>query len=519
MARRSVFKRDIRRFSLPPVSNNKQLTWGGLNTNDGTTQIGDNQAQDLLNVKFTQDLEKRGGFTELNSTAIPGSTGIYGLFPYYYNNGASRKLIYASHTVIGEMNTATGALTDDSIITSLTSNQRTNAVTFHDLLILVNGTQAPQKIDDDTGSALGGNPPIIAKYIALHKNYLFLAGNSTYPSRVHYCNLDTPETWGANNFFDVNPNDGDFITGLSVTLDTLIIMKEYNMYILYGDTPTYTEGLTLWRIKKASVTTGGVNQGSLQLYGKNLFYLSRNNGVQLFGGSISTGEVEVDNLTSALISKDITPTIAGLNETRFSQAASIVWDYKYILSVPNSASTTNNLCLVYDFIATGWSLWNIPANCWSIFRSSSVDYLYFGSTTIGKIYRYTPTTYSDNGTAISAYYKTKDYSITNPSDSKLFRKFYITVNKSSDFAFTVEPTIDFETSAGDYTIASQESDSLYGTAIYGTDKYGKATTAPSDKQVMNNRGKFINYKFANSTLGETMKIRDFTQYFRIEGAK
>jgi len=517
MARRSVFKRDIRRFSLPPVSNNKQLTWGGLNTNDGTTQIGDNQAQDLLNVKFTQDLEKRGGFTEVNSTAISGSTGIYGLFPYYYNNGADRKLIYISHTVAGEINTSTGAASSISGIT-LTSNQRTNAVTFHDLLILVNGSEAPQKIDDTTGATLGGSPPI-TKYIALHKNYLFLAGNSTYPSRIYYCNLDTPETWTATDFFDCNPNDGDSIKGLAVTLDTLIILKEYNMYILYGDTPTYTSGLNLWRIKKASVSTGAVNQGSMQLYGKNLFYLSRNNGVQLFGGSISTGEVEVDNLTSALISKDIIPTIAALNETRYAQAESVVWDYKYILSVPNGSSTTNNLCLVYDFIATGWSLWNIPANCWAVFRSSSVDYLYFGSTTTGKIYRYTPTTYSDNGTAISAYYKTKDFSITNPSDSKLFRKFYVTVNKSSDFALTITPTIDFETSAGDYTIAAQASSSLWGTMVWGTDKWGAATTFSSDKQVMNNRGKFINYKFANSTLSETMKIRDFTQYFKIEGAR
>ena len=518
MARRTIFKRDIKRYSLPPVSNNKQLTWGGLNTNDGTTQIGDNQAQSLLNVKFTQDLEKRGGFTPVNGTAIDGSTGIYGLFPYYYNNGVDRKLIYISHTVAGEINTATGGTSSISGIT-LTSNQRTNAVTFHDLLILTNGSEAPQKIDESTGSALGGSPPI-TKYIALHKNYLFLSGNSTYPSRVYYSTLDTPETWGANDFFDVNPNDGDSVTGLSVTLDTLIIMKEYNMYILYGDTPTYTEGLTLWRIKKASVSTGSVNQGSMQLYGKNLFYLSRNSGVQLFGGSISTGEVEVDNLTSALASKDITPTIASLNESRFNQSDSVVWDYKYILSVPNGASTTNNLCLVYDFIAAGWSLWDIPANCWSTFRSSGVDYLYFGSTTTGKIYRYTPTIYSDNGVAINAYYKTKDLSITNPSDSKLFRKFYVTLNKAQNYSLTVKTYIDISSTAADtYTIAAQPSSSLWGTMVWGTDKWGTATTAPSDKQVMNNRGKFINYKFSNNNLNETMKIRDFTQYFRIEGSR
>ena len=187
------FKHDQKKFTL--------RNWNGLNTNKDSTDIEDNQAQDLLNVIFTKDLAKRGGFTEVNSTAISGSTGIYGLFPYYYDSGNSRKLLYISHTVCGEIDTATGATS--SITTGLTTNLRTRAVTFKDLFIFVNGTDNPQKIDEDSGEDLGGSPPVTS-YIALHKNYLFLSGNSTYPSRVYYCNLDTPETWGANDFFDVN---------------------------------------------------------------------------------------------------------------------------------------------------------------------------------------------------------------------------------------------------------------------------------------------------------------------------
>lgn len=516
---RTNIQSDLQRFTLPVDVENNPSAWGGLNNNDGSTRIANNQAQDLQDVIFTQDLEKRGGYTAVNSTAISGSTGIYMLAPYYYNNGATRKLMYISHTTCGEMDTGTGTPTARK--TGLTTNLYTTAVTFHDLFIYTNGTDNVQKIDETTPGDLGGSPPA-AKYIALHKNYLFLAGNSTYPSRLYYCNLDTPETWTGTDFIDINPDDGDTITGLYTTLDTLIITKEYNIYVLYGDTPTYTEGLELWRIKKSSTSTGAVNMGCLATYGKSLFYLSRNGGVQTFGGGISTEGIEVDSLTSALMSKDITPTIDGLNESRFNQAQAIVNDFRYILSVPNGSSTTNNLCLVYDFRAGGWTLWTIPANCFCNFRSSGVDYLYFGSPSTGKIYRYTPTTYSDNGTAISAYYKTKDFNIGSSANDKLFRQFYVTVNKASDYTLTVTPEFDFgdtDPAVSSYSIGSVTSDSLWGTMVWGTNKWGAATSSPSGKQIMNDRAKFVNYKFSNNTLSENMSVRDMTTFYRMLGAR
>lgn len=491
--------------------------FGGLNTNRNSTDIEDNQAQDLLNVIFTKELEKRGGYTALNSTEISGSSGIYGLFPYYYNNGANRKLMYVSHTTCGEINAGTGAVT--VLKTGLTTNLRTRAITFHDLFIYTNGTDVVQKIDEATPAVLGGSPPV-AKYIALHKNYVFLAGNGTYPSRLYWCNLDTPETWTGTDFIDINPDDGSVITGLQRTLDTLVISKEKNIYVLYGDTPTYTEGLELWRIKEASTETGSAGQGSMSRWGKSVIYLSQGQGFQMFGGSVSTEETSVDSLTSYLMSKDITPTVSALNESRLYQAESAIFDYKYICAVPYANSTTNNYCLVYDFVASGWTVWNIPANCLCVYRSSGVDYLYFGNPSNGYVYRYTPTTYSDNGTAINAYYQSKDTNLGLSANDKIFRKFYVTVNKSEDYNLTVTPEVDFgEVSVDASTIAAKTSDSLFGTAVFGTDRFGSTTTSTSDKKIMNARGKFINFKFANSALNETFKLRDLVQYFKVRGSR
>ena len=517
MAKRIAIKSDLMAFSIPVAANGSNEGFLGLNNNDDSTQIGNNQAQDLLNVICTKEVKKRGGFAKVNSTALSGSTGIYGLGAYYKTGGSSY-LLLASHTTIQSIHTGTGAFT--SIITGLTTNERTRFKQFKNIAVITKASDVPYKYNGITGAVLGGSPPT-CPYQTVFKNYHFLAGNATYPSRIYYSNLDDNETWGASNFIDVYPDDGDSISGLEVTFDSLIIFKEYGIYILFGDTPTYTSGLTLWRIDKASTDTGSVAQGSITTVGKNLIYLSRNNGIQTFGGSIAASEgTEVANISSALLSKDITPTIDGLSTTRLNQGEAINWDYKYICAAANGSSTSNNINLVFDYAKSAWYVWDIPANCWTIFRTSGADDLYFGSPTTGFIYKYTPDTYSDSGVAINAYYKTKDLDLGSAANDKIFRKFYVTVNKSQDFALTVEPTIDMSTTvAGTYTIAAQASDSLYGTAIYGTDKYGAATAAPSDKQIMNNRGKYINYKFSNNTLSENFRLRNLTQYYRVRGSR
>ena len=508
MARILKIKSDLKAFNL-----NSFL---GLNNNIDSTLIPDGNAQDLLNVIITnKEIAKRYGYTALNTTEISGSTGIYGLFPFYYNNGVNRELIAVSGTGLYKYGASTASFS--SINTGLTASLRTNTETFHNLFISVNGTDSVQKWDGTTAADLGGSPPI-CKLIKLHKNYLFMAGNSSYPSRLYWCDLDTPETWDSLSFVDVMPNDGDVITGIDISFDSLVIAKEYNTYLLYGDTPTYVEGLTLWRIKKTNTATGSVNQASIALTGQGLIYLSRNAGIQAMSGTTTNTELNFDALNSNMLSSEISATMGGINEARITQAEAISYDNKYILSLPYGSSTTNNLNLVYDYYAGGWVIWNIPANCWTIFRSSGVDDLYFGSCTEGYVYKITKDTYNDNGAAINAYYKTKDFDSGSQANDKIYRRYFITLNKSDDFSLTIEHNVDFGDSTGTNTVAAQASDSLWGTLVWGASKWGAATTSTT-RVDMNERGKCINYKFSNNILNQNMRIRNITQQYRLKGVR
>ncbi len=495
--------------------------WQGVNTEDDSTQIVDTQGIDCLNIVQTKETKKRGGYAKVNSVALTGSTGIYGLGTYY-KSGGSDELLLASHTTVQKINTGTGAFTDIEINSTdypsgFTTNEYVIFKQFLNILVGTKTSDAPFKYSGTTITKLGGSPPTCSLQ-EVHKNYHFLAGNATYKSRLYYSGLANNASWGALDFVDVYPDDGDVITGLKSTLDALIIVKRYNVYVLYGDTPTYVEGLTLWRIKKASTDTGAPNQQSIVQINKNLVYPSSNLGVQAFGGSISSETIEFDSLSSRLMSKDITPTYAGLNLSRLAQSCAVNFDYKYILSVPNGSSVSNNYQLVYDYLNSCWYFWNLPANCFAIFRTSGVDTLYFGSPTT--FFNDTATTgiYTDAGTAINAYYYTKDYNLGSSTKDKEFYKFYVTLNKSSDFTLTVEPIIDMETSAGTYSIPSQSDSSLWGTMVWGTSGWGGATSHPSDAQIMNNRGKFIRFKFSNNTNNQTFRLRDTSLYYKNRSA-
>jgi hypothetical protein len=69
-----------------------------------------------------------------------------------------------------------------------------------------------------------------------------------------------------------------------------------------------------------------------------------------------------------------------------------------------AGQTTNNYILRYDLFLQGWTLYNFGSNGFLIQNNR----LYFGSPSAASIFRFGGTT-SDNGSAINAYWKSKDF--------------------------------------------------------------------------------------------------------------
>ena len=67
---------------------------------------------------------------------------------------------------------------------------------------------------------------------AVHKNYIFAAKGST----LKWCALKDPTIWPANNFQDINSDDGDVIIALRSVGNGLLIFKKRSLWLLIGDT-------------------------------------------------------------------------------------------------------------------------------------------------------------------------------------------------------------------------------------------------------------------------------------------
>lgn len=280
--------------------------------------------------------------------------------------------------------------TATTLSTGYSTTARWDFATANDTLWMLNGEVA-KKWDGTTFADMGGSPPL-GKFVLFHKQRLFIAGASAARSRVYFSDVGSPETWPALSFVDVGKGDGDSITGLAILLDYLVITKENSVWILSGDSAA---NFVLRRV----TDEGGcaVKQGIA--FVKDTLAWPGKDGVRLFDGA-----------RSAMGSEKITTTFAGLNKRQLAQAAAVYWgpEQHYFVAVPEGASLTNNVVLVYDALRAAWAIYRgIPAGEWVVFREYNQDTLLFGSATTGQIYKMDTSGYSDDGAAIDAHVITR----------------------------------------------------------------------------------------------------------------
>lgn len=99
--------------------------------------------------------------------------------------------------------------------------------------------------------------------------------------------------------------------------------------------------------------------------------------------------------------------------------------------------STNNRILRLDLINSDWYLYDIGTNGMLVRNNS----LYFGSSTEGKIFKFGDTD-NDDGEAINAYWKSKDYVLGNPFVTKEFVNLSVSAGSVDNSSATVTYAID-----------------------------------------------------------------------------
>lgn len=480
-------KKKASSFSMPKggtvYSEFPIMQFAGLNNRDASIHIDDNQASDLLNVHFDnrQAITKRNGYTLQNTI---DTNPIVSMFPYYKSDG-SKYLLATSGTSIYNV---TG--TPTAIKTGLSGNtQRFTATTYYDKLYMLNGVDGLMKWDGTTFSFVAGPIPN-GKFVIVHKNRLYIAGDPSNPSRIYMSDIGQPESFPGLNFIDIDTNDGDMITGIAELGDSLVIFKERSLYVLRGTGPQN------YSLLDSHQAHGTVSHWSIVQILNRLFYLSRD-GVYAFDGK--NVRLESDLIKGSVMGLN---NNQAWNQQYLATACAVDYKGKYWLSLSEGTTVFNNRVYLFDYIHGAWTRYDIPVSTFALFQSSlSATYdLYSGDPTTGNVFHQDTGT-SDNGNSINAYYRTKDYDFGATAHFKSYKGlFFAAEQQLQSYSINVQYIQDLGKISKVIPLNLGGSDpSLWGTFVWGRDPWGAVPNVAKGTTAVSGASRYLAFKVSDTS--------------------
>lgn len=337
----------------------------------------------LKNVIFDDFgiVKKRPGSTKVGNTLA--SSDILGLHDFAKNDGTHKQLaVNAAKVYWNNAGTWT-----DSGITGLTTGKRTRFVNFVNKVFLVNGTQAVKDWDGATTYDAQVASAPIANYITVYNDRIY-TNNTPYPSRVNYTTIPSAGviafTGGDSGYYEVQTDDGDFITGLHARRDRLLVFKNH-----------YIEGRDSYFRRISVVRDIGTpcNDSIVTINNQTYFFN--------FDDINSTGVYKYGVSDPVKISSPIQDLFDDLTiATPSTQFFAVKQGFNYILHI-GTTQGMSNVFVCYNTIHQAWSYWSLPSTVKVLgtYNDTNIILPYYG-TSGGRVYKMSGAT--------DAYYSTTD---------------------------------------------------------------------------------------------------------------
>lgn len=499
----------------------------GLNTLISDNLIKDEEASNLNNVVFVESgaITKAPGLTEVGTGLSNNPKGIAAFYP-----GTSRYLVTVDGTSLKYLNgtnwtTISGA--------SFTADKEVNFVQGNDTLYIWDGDAAGCSLDSSLTLTRMTTAPRAAFGI-YYNSVQIVSGVDTKPNRIYVSDsttnlgdftnntgtlstsgevpgatvFATPGTTGAK-FYDINPGDGDKITGFAKYQGVLIIFKERSIYQFSFDSSGNGT------VTQVTGSSGCVSHKSIDNVENDIFYLSRR-GYYVLGNEPNY----FNSIRSNELSSRINPTIQTISSANLPRVCSIFSDFRFYSSITSGSATDNNKTLIYDRRYLAWSQVDyIKANAFTEFiDSTGAKHLYFASDDEAKVYEIAEGNYNvDGSTAIDAYWTSKAFDVGKFDLAKrwidvtiLFRQVTGTVNVT---IYTDDGSIVKTTSIG----SSSSADGAFGSELFGAPTFGgsglEGTTSTTNnipyRIKINTKSRTIKIKFDCPGLNDTFTILGF----------
>lgn len=366
-------------------------------------------------------VSKRIG-TKLLAT-IASVSNINGLATYY--NGATRELLAMAGGKIYKVHTGTASQIGS---TTWTSGLRTDFTQAGGKVFINNGTDVLREYNGTTiADTTNGQKGTMLLY---YKGCLWTAGDPAYPTRLYRSGSDTKLgdfTYNASTnplatSIFVGKDDGQNITGIFKHQDFLYVAKERS----------------LWRVSQSADASGTL---SLELIdparGTDAHQTldTVDNDQFMFNemGLFATGYEPsiLDQIRTNIISLRIDSRIKNIQKNRLPEVCGIFHDNHYYLSFTSGGGNNNDRVMVYDRQRLSFWEWYVNANCFASYKNTSGHtYLYYGSSTDGKIYYFDETANTDDTTIYTGIWKSPPYSLGDYFQEKFFLQVLLYVGRT-----------------------------------------------------------------------------------------
>jgi len=475
--------------------------------------LSEGYCADALNCFLDDQLiKKRSGYSE-EGTDVKISKPILALGMIEFSGGT--KFIIRARDNADSSNCVVEAWDGSGAWAALTGASAQTAgkdhvfVTAKDATYIVNDTDTVLKTTNGTSTSTVAAFPkgVDAKWF---HNYMFVL---TAAGRLYWSALNDPDTWDtANDYIDINPNDGDTAIGMGVLKDELFIFKKNRVWSLTGFGAT---DFTVDDMGERLTGLGAQSRRSIIETDNDIYFLTLAGNIPHFKSVLRTRYGQI--LAGEIISDSIEATMDGLVKSQLKNCAGIYDGRKLWWAVTNSG-TYNNLVLVYDTLTKGWTRHTgINASCFTMSTISGYPEIYFGeSSASAKTYKFDNST-DDNGEAIDMQFKTRMYNPYPESKCK-WKYLYIAGDVESD----VELDVDY--SKDGYTFDDLDTVDLSGTSsvfpiILDHDKLGTATIVRERLDWGGGNAYKIQYKFTNNTSTDEIRIREYQVLYKPRGLR
>lgn len=305
-------------------------------------------------------------FSNALTARCQGAISVFALSGVPYNfAGDATKLYLLESATFGDKSKAGGYAT--------ASGDQWRFDVYGSRLIAVNGADTPQKwtlASSTIFADLGGSPPV-AKYVAVVREFVFLANLTGSPNKARWCAFNNFEGWTIG-IDQCNEQEFPVGGGIQGIVGGEVVYVFLKTAIYYG---AYVGGDVIFQFDELESGHGCLAPGGIIKAGDTIYFIDRTGFYSLTGDVFTPiGEDKVDRTFLADLNQNYLDRIWGVYDW---ENRLVMWGY------PSIASTTGGIdkILIYNPASGRWSITSIAAQV--IYMSLQTGYTLDSLTNLG----------------------------------------------------------------------------------------------------------------------------------------